>query len=101
MCGSRASGVRHSGLGGAGWAAVALGMTTAVEASASKGNSIRSSRSEVKEDRSNHGNDGSSSNCKGGHDCCTLHNADGADNADDGGNDQRRRPQAMLLGAAV
>ncbi len=76
-------------------------MTKAVEASASKGNSICSSRSDNEKDRSNRGNSGNSSNRKGGHDCCTLHDADGADNANDGGNNQRWRPQAMLLGAAV
>ena len=68
---------------------------------ASKRNSIRSSRSDDEEDRSNRGNGGNSSNCKGGRDCCTLHDADGAGNADNGGNNRRQRPQVMLLGTAV
>ena len=47
-------------------------MTTAVEALALRGNSIRSSRSDNEEDRGNRGNGGNSSNCKGGHDRCMM-----------------------------
>ena len=76
-------------------------MTTAVEASALMGNGICSSRSDDKEDRSNCGNDGNSSNPEGGRNCCTSHDADRADNDKDGGNDRRWQPRAMLLGLAA
>ena len=66
---------------------VPLGTMRAMEASASRGNGICSSRSNDEEDRSNHGNGGNSSNCKGGNDHCTSHDADGVDNDDDGGDD--------------
>ena len=58
-------------------------------ASASRGDNIRSSRSNNKEDRSNGGNRGNSSNHEGGHGgkkplLSSLHDADGADNDDYG-----------------
>ena len=45
-----------------------LGTTTAVEASALRGNGIHSSRRDDEEDRSNHGNSGNRSNREGGRD---------------------------------
>ncbi len=77
--------------------AVGLGTTTAVESLASRGNGICSSRSDEEEDRSNCGNGGNSINPECGRDHHTLHDVDGTDNDDDGGNNQCRQPWAMLL----
>ena len=77
-------------------------------ASASRGNGICGSRHDGEEDSSNHGNGGNISICGGGHGgkkpcprCCGMLMGRFDDNNDGGKDNQRGRPQAMLLGTAA